>query len=95
MTRKKSRIPEFKSYEEEAAFWDTHSFADYWDELKPVKVKFARNLSHITHVRFDDQTLADLEAEADKKGVGTGTLIRMWIKERLAEKGDGGANKEA
>jgi hypothetical protein len=34
----KSRIPEFKSREEEAAFWDTHDFTDYLDEMKPVKV---------------------------------------------------------
>jgi predicted glycoside hydrolase/deacetylase ChbG (UPF0249 family) len=85
MTKKNSRIPTFKSIQEEAEFWDTHSFTDFWDELKPVQVKVSRNLSHITHVRLDDQTLAGLEAEASKKGVATGTLIRMWIKERLAE----------
>lgn len=40
-TAQKSRIPKLKTIEDEAAFWDTHSFADYLDELKPVKVKFA------------------------------------------------------
>jgi len=24
-------IPELKSYEEMAEFWDTHSLGDYWD----------------------------------------------------------------
>ncbi len=41
----KEPIPEFKSRQEEAEFWDTHDLADYWDEFKPVKVRFARNLS--------------------------------------------------
>ena len=30
----KSKVPEFSSIREEAAFWDTHSVADYWDEFK-------------------------------------------------------------
>ncbi|MHB8575587.1 MAG: CopG family antitoxin [Dehalococcoidia bacterium] len=39
-------IPEFASREEEARFWDTHDLADYWDEFKPVRVQFAKNISH-------------------------------------------------
>jgi len=38
MTMKKSKIPKFKSIAEEAAFWDTHSFADHWDEFEPIDV---------------------------------------------------------
>lgn len=38
-----SRIPTFETVEEEAAFWDSHSFADFEDELKIVtNVKFVR-----------------------------------------------------
>src|SRR5690242_5440215 len=49
---KNSTIPEFKSREEEAVFWDTHSFADYWDEAKPVQVQFAKNLSEGITIRL-------------------------------------------
>jgi uncharacterized DUF497 family protein len=47
MTRRKKvePIPEFKSREEEAAFWNTHSFADYWEQMEPVKVRLAKHLS--------------------------------------------------
>ena len=38
-----SRIPTFEMVGEEAAFWDSHSFADFEDELKIVtNVKFVR-----------------------------------------------------
>ena len=38
-----SRIPTFETVEEEAAFWDSHSLADFEDELKIVtNVKFVR-----------------------------------------------------
>lgn len=33
-------ISNFKNYEEEANFWDTHSFTDFPGEFKPVKVVF-------------------------------------------------------
>jgi hypothetical protein len=33
-----TKIPNFNSFREEAEFWDSHSIADYLDELKPAKV---------------------------------------------------------
>jgi predicted DNA binding CopG/RHH family protein len=83
MTIKKKQIPVFKSIQEEADYWDTHSLADHWDEMRPVKDKFAKPLQHVFTVRFDSKTLTDLQTEASKKGISAGTLIRMWIKERL------------
>ncbi len=85
-SRRERRIPQFKSREEEAKFWDTHSLADYWDEFSPTRVRFARNLSEVLPVRFDVETLNKLRAEAQKKGVGPTTLVRMWVLERLESK---------
>jgi predicted DNA binding CopG/RHH family protein len=79
----KSRIPDFKNREEEAAFWDTHDLTDYWDEFKPVKVKFAKNLSEGLTIRLDPATLEKLRHKAAKKGIGPTTLIRMWVREHL------------
>jgi hypothetical protein len=48
MTKRRTpekRIPEFASIEEEAAFWDAHSTADYEREFKPVRTRFAKNLN--------------------------------------------------
>jgi predicted DNA binding CopG/RHH family protein len=78
-------IPEFKSREEEAEFWDTHDLADYWDEFKTVKVRFAKNLSEGLNIRLDRETLLKLREIAHAKGVGPTTLARMWLLERLAE----------
>lgn len=83
--RPKEPIPEFRNREEEAEFWDTHDVADYWDEFRPVKVKFAKNLSEGITVRFDKDTLATIRARAQEQGVGPTTLVRMWILEHLQE----------
>ena len=79
----KSRIPEFKNREEEAKFFEIHSLADYQDEFKTVKVRFAKNLSEGLHIRLDPETLMKLRIEAKEKGIGPTTLVRMWVKEHL------------
>lgn len=82
-SRLKSRIPEFSSYQEEARWWETHNLADYQDEFKTIKVRFAKNLSEGLHVRLDPETLMKLRIEAKEKGIGPTTLVRMWVKEQL------------
>lgn len=81
--KQKSRIPEFSSYQEEARWWETHSLADYQDEFKTIKVRFAKNLSEGLHIRLDPDTLMKLRIEAKEKGIGPTTLVRMWVKEQL------------
>src|SRR5579862_3645321 len=77
------RIPDFASREEMAKFWDTHDASDYWDELKPVRVRVAKNLSEPLTIRLDPETLAELRLQAQEKGIGPTTLARMWVLERL------------
>lgn len=36
----KKKLLVLHTLEEEAAFWETHSAADYWDEMKSVQVNF-------------------------------------------------------
>ena len=83
--QKKSRVPGFASREEEAAFWETHSLADYWDEFKPVRVRVAKNLSEGITIRLDPETLRTLRSLAHENGIGPTTLIRMWILEHLKD----------
>ena len=78
-----SRIPEFKNYEEEAKWWETHNLADYQDEFKTVKVRFSKNLSAGLNIRLDPTTLTQLRKEANKKGIGPTTLVRMLIMEHF------------
>ena len=34
-------------------------------------------------LRLDDSTIKELQVEANKKGLGISTLVRMWVRERL------------
>ena len=88
-----NRIPDFTNREEEAEFWDTHSTADYEDEFRPVKVRFAKNLSEGITIRLDPETMTTLRIQAKDKGIGPTTLIRMWVLERLRESGDAAVDR--
>src|SRR5215213_1084437 len=80
-----SRIPDFQSREEEAAFWDTHDFTEYPEETRPVKLRVAKNLSEGLTVRLDRRDREELERRATEQRIGPSTLVRMWIKDRLRQ----------
>ncbi len=79
------RIPTFKTVEEEATFWDTHSSEEFADELTSVEdVKFVKAHSKkALTVRIDEDVFEELSQEAKEKGVGPSTLARMLILEHL------------
>lgn len=81
--RKKSRIPNFKSYEEEANWWDTHDTTEFEDEFKPVKLEVVKPLIHILGVRLDAKTIDHLSELGNEMRIGPSTLVRMWIMEKL------------
>jgi len=61
-------IPTFRMRHEEAEFWDTHSFADYWDEFTPVKVRFAKELSSPVAVRLEAEHHAKRRRKSRRAG---------------------------
>lgn len=79
------QIPEFKSAEEEAAFWEKHSVAPYWDQLEPVQFKITRPRKKQVSIRFDPNILEQVRAVAEKKGIPYQTLVQMWVAEKLQE----------
>ncbi len=90
-----SRIPDFANRQEEAEFWDTHDFGDYWDETEPVDVTFSKNLSANLTVRLSPQVLKQLRQQADHIGVGPSTLARMWIVKHLKDTHESRQREEA
>ena len=41
--KKAPELPVFRNDEEERRFWDTHSAADYWDQMRPVRVEVSKS----------------------------------------------------
>lgn len=72
----------FRDREKEAKFWE-ENFKETWKTGKPIKVKFARNLSETLNMRWDTPTLNSVRKVAKQKGLGPTQLIRMWVLEKL------------
>jgi hypothetical protein len=83
-SRKKLRIPQFKSYEDEVAFWETHDTTEFEDEWVEVELKVARPLVHVLEVELDAKTIDALVEVGRPLGIGPAALAAAWITERLA-----------
>ena len=77
-------IPPFKTLEEEAHFWDTHSVVDKINQGTLVGFHKA-NKTHTITIRFQPEHLKILREKAIQVGIGPTTLARMWILEHLKE----------
>lgn len=93
--RPKSRIPQFQSIEEEAAFWDCRDLAEFEDELEVVTdvsfVVLPGPPNKTISVRLPEKTLFALTQRARELGVSRSRLARKWIVERLHEEGESAA----
>lgn len=81
----KQPIPDFKTRQEEAEFWDTHDLADYWAELKSTQVRVAKGLLSVLQVEFDPETSAELFRLAGQRGLPATAMVQAWVLERLRE----------
>jgi hypothetical protein len=66
-----------------AEFWDTHSVADYWDELESVEPSEKPLPRRVITLRLDPKAAEALQALARKRGTNYSTLARVWLAERL------------
>jgi len=85
MDENKTRDPlpdQSASLEELIEFWDTHSTADYEDELEDVS--FEIDLQEEVFTVAIVPELADLVSrQAKARGVTTETLVNLWLAEKL------------
>ena len=88
MKKTKFKFPDFNkmSYGEEANWWDTHDFTEFWDELEDVDIVFEldkpRTESLVLRIQKDIKQR--LEKVARSKGLNVSTLARMWLMEKLS-----------
>ncbi len=81
------KIPAFKTYEEEASFWDKHSFTEFEDQLEDVDIVFdldkPREASLV--LRLQKAFKVQLKKIAKSKGLDVSALARMWLLEKMKE----------
>lgn len=83
----RGKLSVFDSVADEAAFWDSHSTAEFESEWEAVEVEVAPNRSdrRVINSVLDDETADQLYAVARWRGVGAADLIQSWLVDSLSE----------
>ena len=73
------------TYKEEAKWWDTHDWGEFWNELKDVNivVDLHRPKDETIILRLQKSLKDRLETIAKSKGLNASALARMWLMEKL------------
>jgi predicted DNA binding CopG/RHH family protein len=91
----KAPLPKFRSDNEAARYFETHSVADVWNDLPAAKaVKPSRDLTAAIRkrhasakspisIRLAPQQIATAKKIATAKSIGYQTQLRMWIAEGI------------
>lgn len=74
-----SKIPEFKTKQEERAFWTSHSSADYWGDMEECDDTFKRAKLKSVSLKLDPGLLEKIKVIAHKRGLSYNALIRYLI----------------
>jgi predicted DNA binding CopG/RHH family protein len=78
------QIPKFKTQEEAAKYWETHSFEDYHKGTNKGEIVFVKKAKKTVAIRLDPNDIKSVEKIAERKGLSYTALLRMWIKEHLS-----------
>lgn len=91
MLTNKDPIPEqFHSIEEVQDFWDTHSTADYWDEMEDVEMELSPTLKAKLEMKklyrllgLSKEQIIKIESEARREKTDSKELITSWVLEHV------------
>jgi len=75
------------TYEEEATWWDSHDWGEFWNELEDVDivVELDKPRDETIVLRVQKQVKDNLDKFARSLGLNLSTLARMWLMEKLQE----------
>ncbi len=91
------RIPEFRTVQEEAEFWDTHSTAEFEDEWEPTDLEFAPDWRSVRlmSVKLEYSLYNQLRARAEEQGVTAEELAESWLERMLAPSSEASPNSSS
>ena len=76
----KSKLPKFKSYQDEVHFWDTHDATDYFDRDHAVTLDFSKTKKKkesLLTVRLQPELKVKLSTVAQDMSTQLSTLASM------------------
>lgn len=56
------------------------------DDFLPPPGELTLRKNRVVTLRLDEPTIGEIKKVAVEKGIGVSTLIRIWVRERVAER---------
>ena len=82
---KKSKLPNAKSIEKLAEFWDSHDLTDFEPQLEEVsKPVFVRGTG--IKVPLETRDVEAIDQLAHAKGISREELVRAWVLQKIAHR---------
>ena len=77
--KKKSSISKTDSLEKMGEFWDKHDFTEFDTDAPDVKFEVT------CAVPVEIDLFAEIEKQANQRGVSVETLVNLWLQQKVAE----------
>lgn len=80
----KDNIPDFHTIEEARNFWETHSLADYANDLEVVNdIEFVKRNNLLISLNLEKEDMKRLQQLAKKKGISLAGIVNLLVIEQL------------
>lgn len=92
MSKPPKRIPDFRSEDEERAFWaakgrDSTEYLD-WSKARLARFPNLKPSTRAISLRLPVSLLERIKLEANKRDVPYQSLIKVWLAEKVGKAGD-------
>jgi predicted DNA binding CopG/RHH family protein len=89
----KKKIPEFRTEDEERAFWSVHDSTEYvdWSSATPVRLPNLKTTLRTISLRLPVSMIEELKILANKRDVPYQSLLKVFLAERIATERRAGA----
>lgn len=83
----KKKIPQFKTEDEERAFWESHDSTEYVDWKKAKRVTLANLKPSVKTIslRLPESMLEELKLLANKRDVPYQSLAKVFLSDRIEQ----------
>ena len=73
------KLPKFRTQEEAAKYWETHSFEDYRKDTKNGEIVFAKKAKETVAIRLDPDDIKSVEKIAERGRRGQTYSLRIIL----------------
>jgi predicted DNA binding CopG/RHH family protein len=79
------KLPDLKTDEEIAAFWDEHDSTDYidWDQVKPVRLIKLQKSAKTISIRMPVDMIETLKIQANRNDISYQSYLKILIADGL------------